>query len=337
LRVDLPELLPLLCLACRTQSERGHEVFTVELVDILRRDGDEVLEGVLRCVHCRRAYPIVDGIPILVADAAGFWARDVTGLVDPDLAPEVAALFALAGPDDAALARLLELASIYLDAHWGDHATPAPTSPGRGGAALWEKLRGHARVDSAIELGCGMERGLAELSRSADLTVGIDVSLGSLRRARRVLGGAPLRYARRVAGRHYVPAQIAAPAVRVELICADAQDPPLPPERFARVAALNILDVVHNPDTLLTVATGLTRPGGELLLASPYAWQSGFVGEEHRIGDLDPAAAVVAWLRAAGFTVEEETDLEWSLRRDARSSVAYAAHWLRARKPSTTC
>jgi SAM-dependent methyltransferase len=265
---------------------------------------------------------------------SAFWARELTGVVDPDLAPEVAALLALPGPDETPLSRLYELMSIYLDAHWGDLATPPPARAG--GAAVWARLadRAAARVDVALELGCGVGRGLAELARGAALVVGVDTSLGALRRARRLLGGGGLRYARRIAGRHYAPATIAAPAAaaRVELLCCDAADPPLVPERFDRVAALNVLDVVHDPAALLACATGALRRGGELLLASPYAWQSGFVGEAHRLGEHDPAAAVVARLAGLGCAVEDEADVEWALRRDARSEMVYRAHWLRARK-----
>ena len=79
------------------------------------------------------------------------------------------------------------------------------------------------------------------------------------------------------------------------------------------------------------------RPGGELVLASPYAWQSSVMDERERIGGADPAAAVAAILRdgtdlSAPYRIEEEAEISWTLRRDARSAVAYRTHFLRARK-----
>jgi SAM-dependent methyltransferase len=246
-------------------------------------------------------------------------------------------LLALGGPDDAPLSRLAELLSIYLDGHWGDRASPPPDGPGaRSGPDLVHSRvaeTSQTPVAAALELGCSVGRGLFELARNAELCVGVDSSLAALRRARRLLAGKPLGYARRTVGRHYRPATIAAPEPRrVELICADAQDPPLPPARFDRVLALNLLDVVHDPQAVLNVAAGVTRPGGELHLTSPYAWATGFVGEEHRLGGADPAAHVAGWLRKAGWTLLEERDLAWPLRRDARSAIVYSVHYLRVRK-----
>ena len=119
------------------------------------------------------------------------------------------------------------------------------------------------------------------------------------------------------------------------MICGDVLDPPLIPGHYDRVVALNMLDSVPRPRLLLAVADGLCRPGGELVLASPYSWQSSVMEDGERIGGADPAADVAALLRAgiAGrYEIEEEADVSWILRRDARSQVAYRVHYLRARK-----
>jgi SAM-dependent methyltransferase len=298
-------------------------VFTLELERAARQRGEDVLEGVLRCTRCARRYPIVDGIPLVTPDLAALLARELPAFADPELDPDVAALLALPGPDDAPLSRALEILSIYLDSHWGGEAPP-----------LFARLGEGPRVASALELGCGVGRGLAELARAADLVVGLDLGLGALRRARRLLAGQDLAYARRVAGRHYSATRIAAgpAAPNVELVCADSLAPPLLPGRFQRVAALNLIDAVHDPGAQLAIAHALVAPGGELHVASPYAWQTGVVGEEHRLGGGDPAAEVRRRVEAAGFTIEVEESVEWRLRRDARSRVVYDVHYVKARR-----
>lgn len=328
-----PDHVPI-CPGCRTLTGERLDVRTVERV------GDTLV-----CA-CGRRYPIVDGVPIVLADPSAYLRDDVVGVVERDLEPEVAALLVAGGPDDAPYPRLLEHLSIYLDAHWGDRATPAPDGPGAGPAmaAVLDRLaaRAAAPVKLAVELGCSAGRGLAALAAGAEHVVGLDLHHGVLRRARRLLAGEPVAYGRRIAGRHYRTATIApltAPLgpERVTLLCGDALDPPLVPGVYQRVVALNLVDSVRRPAGLLRVLDGLCAPGGELILTSPYAWSSTVMEESERLGEADPAATLRTLLcEGTGlrgrYVIEDEADLPWSLRRDARSAVTYCIHYLRARR-----
>jgi SAM-dependent methyltransferase len=181
----------------------------------------------------------------------------------------------------------------------------------------------------------------AELAAGADHVVALDLHAGAVRRARRLLDGDAVRYARRVTGRHYTTATAragdrATPPARRTLLVADALNPPLLPHVFERVVAFNLLDTVPSPRTLLAVLDVLCAPGGEVLLASPFAWQAEFVPVEAHLGGADPAGELARLLREGGFRIEEEADLPWTLRRDARTCIAYRTHYLRARKHEGT-
>lgn len=341
---DLPMLLPLICPRCRTRGERGIELHTVSLAEEHRAHGDEIIEGVLRCEHsaCGASYPIIEGIPILVTDPAALVARQLPTLAMWTLHPATLAALVARLHDDDPLARLVEHLSIYLDAHHGDRAVPPARAPAPafGFAPFVERLRALPPAQISVELGCSVGRGLVELSRTSALTVGVDLQLGTLVCARRLLAGEALDFLRRRSGRHYEAARIdgnLTGAGRIALICGDALDPPLAPASSDRVCALNTLDSVRDPRQLLSVLDGLLVAEGTMALASPYAWQSEVVDDATRINAADPAAAVTAILRhgeglGARYAVIDEHDLTWTLRRDDRSAHVYSAHWLLARK-----
>lgn len=297
----------LICPACRKQTERGLELFTVEPAG----------PGALRCQGCARTYPLIDGIPVLLRDLS---RADHFGLLAALGPPEALAALGAAGPDETALPHMLDQLSTYLQT-WQ-----------HGFDELAARLRALERVGSALELGCGTGRALFELSRTAASVVGLDRSGSLLRAAGRLLRGEALPFARRMAGRNYAPASVRAPAAaaNVELVCGDALEPPFAPGAFDRVVALNLLDNVSSPRALLEQMSQLAAR--ELVLCSPFAWRDGIVDEPERLPGADPAAALRKAVVELGWKIEDQADLPWSLRRDARSVTTWQVHWLRARR-----
>jgi len=302
--------MQLVCPSCRKHTERGLELHTVEA------DG----EGLLRCRGCARLYPVIDGIPVLLRDLS---QADHFGLLAALGPPQSLAALGSAGPDDSALPHMLEQLSTYLET-WRT-----------GFEAVAAKLRERPRVGLVLELGCGVGRALFELAQKADAVVGLDRSGSLLRAARVLLRGEELPYASKLAGRSHARASVLAPAAaaNVGLVCADALDPPFSPGSFDRVAALNLLDNVRSPRALLHHLHQLAAPGGEILLSSPFSWRDGIVDEPERLPGPDPAASLRKEVQALGWTVEDEADLPWTLRRDARSETVYQVYFMRARRP----
>jgi len=316
---------PLVCPVCR-RRESGGRTFALSWS-----------AHALTCPNeaCNRAYPVVDGVPVVHPRAA-------------ELVKEPGADASASSPDeevrlageDARLQEAVEHLSTYLDASWGDRAEPSPQGLARrGGGAVWERLAARADrpVERAIDLGTSVGRGVFELARGAKSAVGIDVRLMSLRRARRILEGDRVPYARHVVGPHYEAAVVSGEPSHARLVCGDALDPPFSPASFDRVAAINLLDAVARPQQIVLVVDGLCAPGGEIIVASPFAWSRELTPEGAQRGGRDPAA----WLRhtfvegvglTSRYVVEDEAELEWCLRHSARSTTVYGVYYLRARK-----
>ena len=196
---SLPAQLPLVCPACRRRDEAGWHVFTLSLAEVLRRlPDDAVAEGVLRCDNpaCARAYPVIDGVPIVVADLAGLLRSQHAALVeDLGLPLALQRQLALIASDSDALAAQLEHLSIYLDSHFGDRAEPPPESRLSGGTfsdALGPALVALANEVAAgsgpiVELGCSAGRGLWQLADAGASVIGIELRFAALRASEELL------------------------------------------------------------------------------------------------------------------------------------------------------
>ena len=169
------------------RSERGRELHTLTVERVLVESAGDVREAVLACTNCRGRFPVIDGIPIVVPDLPAFLRSSLAQVVERELAPETQALLALAGNDADAWPHMIEHLSIYLDAHWGDRAEPPPDGPAPrwGMQQLAERLHARAQepVERAVELGCSVGRGLAELAAGAKLVIGVDLHFAEIGRA----------------------------------------------------------------------------------------------------------------------------------------------------------
>ena len=219
------------------------------------------------------------------------------------------------------------------------------------GATVGEWLARFAppRADLGVEVGCGVGADLRLLRRFVRRVIGLDMAPCAVRCANAQLAGQRVPRYRRLEGRSY--AQTTAwqlPPLSGWLVAVgDALGLPLCEEAADVVLALNLLDNVADPVGLLRGLSALLKPGGLLIVSSPFAWRDDLTPPESQLGggtipalvELGSAVAVAAIL--AGQTpLAPELDLEvlatsevpWELEDHARCVVRYQVHALAARR-----
>jgi len=354
-REHLDALRPL----CPRCLRRGVEA-ALSLGAVWREEGGAVLEGVLHCPDpaCRCEYPVLDGIPLLVADLRDFCFRNQLSLLGrADLGPELEGLLGdCLGPGSAQDARNQVLSTYGFD-HWGD-ADPAGTFGGRPGAVRellgrLLDLAGELPAGPVLDAGCAAGRTSFDLAgrlggglagRAKGLVLGADLNLDLLRLAQSALLRGLAAYPLRRAGIAYERRAFAvAPEHReqVDFWCLDAAEPPFAAGTFGLAASLNLVDCVASPYGHLAGLEKVLRPGGKALLCTPYDWSGGatppegWLGGHSQRGEArgDPAAVLRSLLAGgghpgalAGLRLAAEAEGRWRLRLHDRSSMDYAVH-----------
>lgn len=357
------EALEPVCPVCRSETEATR----LRIASVAREESGQIVEGILRCDHhaCRREYPVIDGLPLLVP-AIREYATAHRAAIDrrEDLSAEIESLLGDCLGTESDFDRIRRTVSSYAWDHYGalDPGEPAgdpaeaaaDPRPGSASALLAAGLEaaGDPAAGPALDLGCavgGTAFALAE--RTDGLVLGVDLDYSMLRLAAGVLRHRRVRYPRRRVGLVYDRREFAvdpAAAQRVDFWVCDAASLPFAAPTFGLAAALNLIDCVRSPLSVLESLAAVLVPGGRAILTTPYDWSphatpvESWLGGHSQRGDpggasepvlrdlLRPGAhpASLAELRL----VAEREELPWRVRLHARSIAEYRVHLLVAEK-----
>lgn len=333
MRRDQLERLALICPACRAF---GRPDSPLALAQTLREDGDEIVEGALQCSapSCLREHPIIDGIPVVVADLIGWAAHQLPAVMRrADLSPWMTSLLGDAAgpgsPHDADRKNIALYASAHYAGGFGDlvaRVLETPPSPG-----TW------------LDVGCSTGGGTFALARAgASLAIGVDLSFGMLRVAERARRTGVARFERRRIGVVYeqVEAELADhDPSRVAFVCADATRLPFAEGAAAGALAVNIIDCVADPIGVLVELARAIADGARAVVATPYDWApnvtplGAWLGGHSQRAPHEGRGEVV--LRAVlgdpqvGFAITAEHDrVTWRLPIADRAAMEYQVHVL---------
>lgn len=347
------ETLGPICPLCRVHHERQ---LPLKVGWVTRHEGDHILEGALQCTgdDCLFEYPIIDGIPILLPDTRTYVADNVLHLVArDDLSGEIESMLGECGGPGSAIDATRQHLSNYAWDHYAEfdpQESQVDPSPGSVARALEQGLSMTPDRPSGpvLDAGCSVGRTTFEFAqRTDDLVLGVDIDFSMLRLAADVLRHGRVRYARRRVGMLYDRREFPVSfenTDNVDFWACDATALPFVQETFSAAISLNVLDCVQSPLDLLRSLQRVLKPGGQLVLSTPYDWSGvtppdawigghsprspGGGASEHVLRDLlTPGARAVS---IDGLRLTAEREVPWQVRLHDRSVVSYKMHLLAA-------
>ena len=295
---DLCERVPISCPAC----ERKLTLAEVSLLDSDQR----VIHGTLKCA-CPREHPIIDGVPIIVPNLSTYLPGERQSILRRhDLPGWADDLLDLAVEDPDAERWRARTITTYA-------ATPSQDSALVSLSAalpqfVEEVLSRHPH-GSKLGLDAGAAAGVLTrlLAKHVQHAVGLELAFDRVRRARED-------------SLHQKPP--------VSFIAGLAENPPFSPGSFDVVLALNLLDVVAKPKTLLDKLAICLAPGGLLILTTPFEYSTALTTLEDRIDGQE----LVPTLADRFEILDDLPRIPWHLPISERHHDIYFVRGIVARK-----
>lgn len=195
------------------------------------------------------------------------------------------------------------------------------------------------RTGRALDVGCAVGRAAFELARGFEAVVGVDLSALFIEAAQALRRDGSLEYFLKEEGELGATRRAAVePEIdrsRVSFLRADACALPLDRVGFDAVLVANVLCRLPRPAALLARMggpRGLVRPGGLLVLSSPYTWLEEFTPRDAWLGGFERDGAPVRSsdgvraLLGEEFELMRELNMPLVIREHARKYQYIVAH-----------
>jgi putative 4-mercaptohistidine N1-methyltranferase len=185
-----------------------------------------------------------------------------------------------------------------------------------------------------LDVGCAVGRSTFELARHCSTVKGIDFSASFIEAGNKLIGAGELPYRFLEEGDHYKEA-IASVSLserqKVEFEVGDACDLASSLGSFDVLHAANLICRLPDPMLFLNRLPELVKPGGQLLLATPFTWLAEYTRREKWLGSGDSMEALKSIL-SKNFELERRLDMPFVIREHRRKfqfSVSLGSRWRR--------
>ncbi len=187
-----------------------------------------------------------------------------------------------------------------------------------------------------LDVGCAVGRSTFELRRFCSRVKGVDLSSSFVDVANRLAEKGRHEYRFLEEGGLFREATAIVPDDQrsgVDFETADACNLPPGLGSFDVVHAANLLCRLPNPGLFLNNLPNLVKPGGQLLLSTPFTWLEKFTPRENWLGSGDSEEALTRVL-SPFFAKEKRQELPFVIREHRRKfqfSVSLGTRWRRLR------
>ena len=190
----------------------------------------------------------------------------------------------------------------------------------------------------ALDLGCAVGRSTLELAGQCREVIGIDFSRAFIGVAEKIRREGSFDYDYNVEGERTARSTARVPAgtdpTRVRFEVGDAMDLRADLGTFDVVLAANLICRLPDPRVFLARAPQLVKPGGQLLLTTPFTWLEEFTPRAKWIGGTPDQDGVheLTQLLEPHFELKSSKDLPFLIREHARKyqwSMAWGTRWIR--------
>ncbi len=240
-----------------------------------------------------------------------------------------------------------KLLAEYLLFHYGDADAVLGTMPGpRDAVGFAQRLVGELLDPTslpvnaaALDVGCAVGGSTFELTRFCARVHGIDFSNAFISAAQTLADGGRLDFRKVIEGGIFENETARVPvgcdASRAKFTVGDAGD--LDPDLggFDVVLAANLICRLPAPENFLARLPALVRPGGQLLLTTPFTWMSDYTPPERWIGATPatgPSFEALQSILAPTFDLKHRVDIPFLIREHSRKfqyTVALGSRWTR--------